>query len=334
MTLLPWHAHGWEWFERARNKGAIPHALLLEGAPGAGGHEFARFLAASLLCSAPRENYFPCLDCKPCHLYAAGNHTDLMAIRPEEQGKQIKVEQIRLLIEFIALKSRFAGYKVVIISPAEAMNRNAANALLKTLEEPPPLSLLLLVSHRPEALPVTIRSRCQCLRFNPDFSPGTHAWLVDQIHDAELAAELLVHANGAPLTALEMFQNNSLDHYRRLLADLERMNTGPLDPVKTAGQWNAMGAEQVLLWLLQLFTEALKSVAAAGGGQTRDPAMQLRWLKLTNRPDLYTLMTCYDLLLRNYRLCIGQVTHDTQGLLEEFIIHWQQQMHFSGEQPS
>ena len=110
-----------------------------------------------------------------------------------------------------------------------------------------------------------------------------------------------------------------------MLVDLARLSNLCADPVKAAKQWNDMGAEQVMLWMLRAMTDMIRLKADNAAGNLCQTGTWDRLHKLTNRLDLYKLMTCYDLLMRNYRLCTGQVSYDTQGLLEEFIIHWQQQ---------
>jgi len=325
LTLLPWHQSHWSNMVRARQTGRLAHGLLLKEPAGAGAYEFARYLGGSLLCPSPQDDYVPCGTCKSCSLYEAGNHPDLQLIQPEEQGRQIKVEQIRALIDNIMLKSQYEGYKIAIIKPADAMNRSAANTLLKTLEEPPPLSVLILVTQRPERLPVTIRSRCQQITFQPDFTELSRTWLADKINDRKLADELLVLAKGAPLAALHMYENGMIEKQDAVLVDLARLSNLCADPVKAAKQWNDMGAEQVMLWMLRAMTDMIRLKADNAAGNLCQTGTWDRLRKLTNRLDLYKLMTCYDLLMRNYRLCTGQVSYDTQGLLEEFIIHWQQQ---------
>jgi DNA polymerase-3 subunit delta' len=324
LTLLPWHQSPWSNIVRARRAGRLAHGLLLKEPAGAGAYEFARFLGSSLLCLNPHDDFLPCGTCKSCALYEAGNHTDCQLMQPEEQGKQIKVEQIRALIDFFTLKSQFEGYKVAIIKPADAMNRSAANTLLKTLEEPPPLSILILVTQRPERLPVTLRSRCQQITFQPDFTERARAWLADKINNRKLADELLVIAKGAPLTALNMYENSTLDKLETVLDDMVRLSKLREDPLKTAKHWDDLGAEQVMLWILQTMADMIRLKAGNAAGNVNPSEAWKRLQMLTNGLDLYKLMASYDLLMRNYRLCTGQISYDSQGLLEEFVIQWQQ----------
>ena len=111
---------------------------------------------------------------------------------PEETGKQIKVDLIRDLIGFIQLSSQYNRYKICIIEPAEAMNRSSSNSLLKTLEEPPGQSLIILLSYQPSRIPVTIRSRCQHINFSADSSKNTLEWIENNINESKYsAADLL-----------------------------------------------------------------------------------------------------------------------------------------------
>src|SRR5690606_31515541 len=142
----------------------LPHALMLRGPAGTGKAHFALALAQMLLCEKPLAQV-ACGRCKTCHLIKAGSHPDLLLVEPEEAGKAIKVDQVRHLVEFASRKAQFSGYRVVVICPAEAMNPNASNALLKSLEEPGEKTLLALVSHQVSGVLPTIRSRCQVVEF-------------------------------------------------------------------------------------------------------------------------------------------------------------------------
>ncbi|MGA9369215.1 MAG: hypothetical protein WBV35_17275, partial [Steroidobacteraceae bacterium] len=148
--------------QMARLRGAyaarrLPHALLVHEAPGAGGEWLALWVARMVLCATPAEA--PCGRCASCERAARGQHPDLMMVRPLEESTQIRIEQVRELSSELALTAHQGGYKVAVVSPADSMNRFAANALLKTLEEPPQATLLILVATQPSRLPATILSR-------------------------------------------------------------------------------------------------------------------------------------------------------------------------------
>ncbi|MFG1488548.1 DNA polymerase III subunit delta', partial [Oceanospirillum sp. HFRX-1_2] len=134
--LIPfaWQQEYWNQLIGQHRSGRLPHALLLAGEEGIGKYHLARAMAAYLLCRQPAET--ACGECASCALFHAGTHPDLMEVMPESEGKQIKIEQIRKLQTFANKTAQQGGFRVVVLQPADAMNINAANALLKNLEEP------------------------------------------------------------------------------------------------------------------------------------------------------------------------------------------------------
>jgi DNA polymerase III subunit delta' len=155
--------------------GRMPHALLIHEAPGAGGEWLALWAARLVLCEHPHKA--PCGECRACRRVLARAHPDLMFLGLEEESKQIRIEQVRELSAELSLTSHGGGYKVAIVSPADALNRFAANALLKTLEEPPARTMLVLVVTQPSRLPATVLSRCQRLRVRAPQRAQSLAWL-------------------------------------------------------------------------------------------------------------------------------------------------------------
>src|ERR1700726_3390283 len=127
----------------------LPHSLLLLSTPGLGAEQLAHWITALALCES--EDTVPCGLCASCRLLRADSHPDSYVVRLEQDAQQIKVDQVRGLIESLALKSYRGGYKVAVIEGAESLNVNSANAFLKTLEEPTPNTVSVLVarpSHR------------------------------------------------------------------------------------------------------------------------------------------------------------------------------------------
>ena len=202
--MYTWLEDSWQQLNQARLQGRLPHALLIKGQDGVGKQALALQTAAALLCEQPDTDGNACGRCSACGWLQAGTHPDLFQLEPEEAGKAIKVDQIRELGGKLAMTSHGGHHKVAIIRPAEAMNVNAANSLLKTLEEPAADTLILLLSAAPGRLPATVRSRCQQLAVATPATPLAQQWLQDEGLSADDALCYLELANGAPLRARDM----------------------------------------------------------------------------------------------------------------------------------
>ena len=280
---LPWHEKPWRQLQQRRSAGRLPHALLLTGPAGLGKWVFARRLAGASLCAAPATDGDACGRCRGCHLFRAGSHPDFSAVRPAEDGKAIKVDQIRELRDFLSLTTQYGGHKIALLEPADRLNLNAANSLLKTLEEPPGNSLLLLVADQPARLPATVRSRCQLVRF--DIPPAEEAlpWLASRTTGGLEPRVLLDAAGGAPLAALA-FADGERWNRRRLLAEsYERTLTGKADPVREAERWLQGDLAESLRWLIGWHTDLIRLRMNATDQPNPEP------LHL-NHPDLRSLL--------------------------------------------
>lgn len=245
--LLPWHASVWTGLRAQLQAEALPHALLVTGLPGVGKRRLSFMLGTALLCESRRQDGLGCGDCRSCRQLGQGVHPDFFLVAPEEEGKQIKVDQVRRLIDRLSLKSQYGGYRIGLIDPADRMNAAAANALLKTLEEPPAGIVLLLTAARPSALPATVRSRCRRLELAPPPPSVAAEWLRAQA--APGAEDVLGLAAGAPLRALDLHAARAQDRLRALLATLERLQAGRTSPVTAAAEWRESGRELIPLLL-------------------------------------------------------------------------------------
>lgn len=240
--VYPWHTETLA--ALLRRKGRLPHALLLCGREGVGKLALAEALARALLCERPGRAGEACGQCVACAWIEQGNHPDFRRLEPESHadpgeseqggerkpGLQISVAQVRAISDLINISSHRGGAKVVLIHPAETLNINAANALLKNLEEPPPGTYFLLVAHRWHLLLPTIRSRCERVALpDPNLETARH-WLGQQkLPDPDLA---LAQAGGAPLLALKYDED-----YWRQRDTLLKGITGPeLDALRIAEQ--------------------------------------------------------------------------------------------------
>lgn len=258
--ILPWQQAQWQRMTQASNLGRLPHALLLSGPDGVGKFRFAQSLAKSLLCHNPDAEVEACGKCESCLLFRAGNHLDLYLIQPDAESKsnEIKVDMIRELVEQLSLSSRSGGRKVVIIRPADRMNTSTANALLKTLEEPPGNSILMLLSALPARLPATILSRCQHVHFPMPPTGMVLPWLREQLKLDDQAERLLHLSGGAPFGALALDEAGELEQIDMLTRELLSLSSGQIDPVKIAERWSKLDLSHTLRWMMCSLIDILR----------------------------------------------------------------------------
>lgn len=240
---FPWHDTAWREFEAALERDRLSHAYLIEGPQGLGKLHLAFRMAARLL-GAP----WPAAD-PPIPL----PHPDLLWITLEvddegKQKKQISIQQVRDACAELAMTSHAGGWKVAVIWPAEQLNPHSANALLKTLEEPAPRTLLLLVRSRLDTLPATIASRCQRVRIAPPALPEALQWLEER-GGKEDWERLLTLAGGAPLMALLLHEEGALEFDATCREDLLGILAGGREPVEVAAAWAKRPLPVNLRWL-------------------------------------------------------------------------------------
>jgi DNA polymerase III subunit delta' len=261
MMELFWLAPQVEKLRRARAAGRLPHALLVHDRSGGGGTWLAMKAAQANLCREPNA---PCGRCKTCQAVAEGLYADLYMIGLIEDSRQIRIDQIRGLTEQLTLTGYSSAAATAVIAPAEVLNKEAANALLKTLEEPRPGVTLVLVTTSPSQLPATVRSRCQRLAVTLPARAPLLAWLRAKRGEGPWEAVLDVLGN-APLLAFEADAELVLHVRDETTAALEAARRGTLDIPATADRW---AKERLALrlacfenWVTQLVAEQIRPAA-------------------------------------------------------------------------
>lgn len=238
--LPEWCAEPWRLLAARAAQGALPHALLLAGPAGLGKRAVAEAFVRACLCEAPRDGR-ACGTCRACRLLAAGTHPDRMRVTLEENPRthvlrrEILVDQIRALSARLALASQLGGWQVALIDPADAMNAAAQNALLKTLEEPGPSSLIVLIADQPWRLVATIRSRCQRVDFALPAADVARRWLDAQ--GVENAPALLAAAGGNPGLARALAADGGMARRQAVARDLLALAAGRAEARVLSRSW-------------------------------------------------------------------------------------------------
>lgn len=300
----------------------LPHALLLTGQPGMGKADFAEALAALLLCERPVNGNEPCRQCTSCMLFAAGTHPDFFRVTPVEDSRVIKIDQVRELSGNLALTSHGNGYKVAILIPADAMNINAANSLLKTLEEPSDNTVLVLVSAQPARLPATVRSRCQEIRIQTADREPSRRWLAER-YDGPSPELYLALANGAPLQALQLAQGQTLEERQRCFQQLNAIRAGQESPLSIAQNWATEENLQGLRWLQEWLMDMLRIRLGGEGQGIHGVDVRDGLTRLARKLDSRVLFAMLD--STNRMLSLADSSLNRQMMMEEILLGWAEQ---------
>ena len=301
--IYPWQKYVWHRLRSSR--ATLPNAFLLQGRGGIGKFHLAYTLAQALLCESPLDSGEPCEHCGACHWFKIGVHPDFRLLAPEAQNavsdsrgetaelskpgekkasQFITVDQIRELADFVNLTTHRNGLRIILVHPAETMNVHAANALLKTLEEPPPGTLFILVSHQPQRLLPTVRSRCQKINAPLPGRDQALQWLREQgIVEAD---SCLAQSGCAPIAALRL---SAQDYQLKRGQILDQLGAPDLfDPLTLAEQGDKMELAWILNWLQQwVYDLASIGMAAQARYQTEASAEMIRLAKTVNLIELF-----------------------------------------------
>ena len=298
----------------------MPHGLILHGLYGLGKQAFAEDFAQYLLCERPQAQQ-ACQQCRACQQFNAHTHPDFCKLEPEEAGKSIKVDQVRELVGQLGLASHGGRYRVAIISPADALNPAAANSLLKTLEEPPPQTVLMLVTNRLSALLPTIRSRCQHVLFQRPPAAEAQNWLINnqQVAQGRLQAALaMVH--GAPLAAAQILESEEMDLRESSFAAFYGIGTGTQRALPIHPAWLKAPLPTPINWMYSWVSDVIKLKCQQPATLTnQDKGNDLQNLaQKVELPGILAFLDSLAALLRMQRVALNP-----QMTMEQLLVHWQ-----------
>ena len=269
IAPLPWQQEAWSQIEELIAAERLPQAFLLTGSAGIGKCHFLKAIAARVMCADPVAGT-ACGRCRSCSLLAAGSHGDCLEVGAEEGSRVIKVDQVRQLIDFSAKTPSLGQRKFILLGPAEFMNLNAANALLKCLEEPSQNTYMLLYSHQPAGIPATVRSRCQRMAMAIPELSRTLPWLTGVTGSESTAKKLLEVCDQRPLDACELFHADGLDQYLAIREDLLAVAEGRLSPLEFPARVGELELDRVLALLQGFLEEKIRRLVTGGDTRVQD----------------------------------------------------------------
>ncbi len=328
MSVFPWQQVQWERVLKQVAANKVPHAFLLNGLEGIGKQAFAEGLAGYLLCERALGESLEqaCGVCKQCKLVSSETHPDFKHIRPEEGSSVLKVDAIRAMVEFFSQSSMQGGRKLAVLAPAESLNHNAANALLKTLEEPSGDSVIILVSHSAGQLLPTIRSRCQVIDFSLPERDSAQAWLASALSAEGLSVSpdelhsVLSLAAFAPLRALEFVRTGALDENNRMLDEMAAFLKKEVLAIVLAERWSDELAILRVEWMIQWLELILKAKFTQLSLEGNPASKMISHLaKVSSEAQLLGI---YKSALDQLRLLLGNSNPNKQLIFEFLLNQW------------
>ncbi len=318
QTCPPWLTHSYIHVVNRHRAGTLPHALLFSGQAELGKRWFAQSLVRTLACrTVLADNALAaCGTCESCAQLSVGSSTEFRYLQPAGKSHTIRIDPVRELVEWLQLAASAGRYRIALITGADTMNRAAANALLKTLEEPAARSVCVLVADNPAQLPPTVISRCQQIPLSVESREDALGWLSQQLPEGDDAAAALDTARGAPLRAVREanpdWRNqqsvidaawwNLLMHKRSVGAIVESLKDVPLS--------------LCLARFMALSASAIAHRQGAGAYSTANDLSEEQ-LAAVHRLNSVQWFTIRDDLLRLYR--IDSASFKTQTVLEGFL---------------
>ncbi len=318
---LPWQTTQWQRLLKQFRQQQLAHAYLFSGASGTGKTLLASRFAQMLLCLAPEDDA-PCGHCKQCQAGGGYAHPDILRIAPEEGSRDIKVEQVRAITDFVARTSFAGSARVILVSMVHRMNISASNALLKTLEEPGKNTFLFLITDLPGYLSATIRSRCQRLQFPAPGLADSERWLNEQVTAEIDAAALLSATHNQPLRALELASTDAVADQQQFWSQLADVVRGSSSPQVLVSLGMRLGEMAAVEYLLQASTTLVKAMLARNDTSAAKGNEALQTLEKTVLAQSDTtetarrLMALYQDALEARKQLLGTANPNGQLILE------------------
>ena len=322
MSILPWQYKNWDLLSEYRRQDRVPQALLIVGNAGLGKLHLANQFAFSLLCHQPKNNDLYCGHCHACLLLKAETHPDFIQLSPEEPGKAIVIDQVRHLLTRLTLKPQLDSYRAVIVSPAELMNKSAANAFLKCLEEPPERTVIILITEKMTQLPATILSRCQKLAIYAPSKKTFFTWLTEQnTNEIPNNNDALYNlTQGSPLLALDYVSNNTMvlrNECFNSWLNIAKLNQ---HPIIVAEHWHKQSTALLLFWITTWTIDIIKCYYQIKPDWLYNPDLKEPLQAIALHIKINKLYQFYDLILISRQQLNTQI--NKHNMFEEILINW------------
>lgn len=314
----PWHLKNWDNFINARTQNHLPHAILLSGEEGIGKLALAKRMAKSLLCMNTMED--ACNECQSCKTYTSEANPDYKQISLLEDKQQIGVDQIRALSEFLNYSRSYNTYRVVIINPVERMNINAANSLLKSLEEPTANTVIILITAQVSKLLATIKSRCQLFNVTSPSKEESISWIKQNQHSDEnsnIDVNTIYDMIGNKPLQAQFIKQENIDSKNHFLEDLHYVITQKTSINEMAKKWDKHDLEVIINWQVQEIQKHIKSSVIDNSKETQSKNSSSRLAQHLSTEEQWLL---YQNLLKQKQYIHTSV--NSLMFIENMILLW------------
>ena len=325
LAPFSWQQQQWHQILGQFRANRLAHSTLVWGESGLGKVEFINSFSRLMLCQQPTAER-ACGSCKSCLLVKNNSHPDLQVLAPEVGSKEIKIDQVRAVTDFVNRTSHAGGAKIAIIDRAHRLNISSANALLKTLEEPSNNTYLFLITNLPGRLKPTIRSRCQRLQFTVPTTAICRDWLSGRLQ-ADVIDSAVQAASNRPLLALELASSGAVTNRQEFIAALTELSRAraPIQaPVNLANKMGESAAIEYLLWISSILVKFILTAQMPSAAD--DSGVGLCSLFSTadiSRRGLAVALLCYQQELSTARKqLMSGANPNPQLIMESLMWRW------------